>query len=111
MAQEHGINAKLTTRFIKLFAAGMLLEHLPTVVSGSLLGKALQYLSGQWPKLIRYVENGAWPISNNLCESAIRPFVASAHASANLYSLVETCKANPLISSLQAPPYLPERRH
>ncbi|WP_232448892.1 transposase domain-containing protein, partial [Burkholderia ubonensis] len=62
--------------------------------------------SGQWPKLVRYVANGDWPISNNPCENAIRPFVvgrrgwlfadtvAGAHASANLYSLVETCKAN-----------------
>jgi len=84
----------------------MLLRHLHAVVPGSLLGKALHYLSAQWPKLIRYVDNGAWPIDNNLCENAIRPFVigrrnwlfadtvAGAHASANLYSLVETCKAN-----------------
>lgn len=85
---------------------GMLLAHLHVVVPNSLLGKALHYLSAQWPKLTRYVENGAWPIDNNLCENAIRPFVvgrrnwlfadtvAGAHASANLYSLVETCKAN-----------------
>ncbi len=53
----------------------MLLNHLHTVLPGSLLGKALHYLSAQWPKLIRYVENGAWPIDNNLCENAIRPFV------------------------------------
>ncbi|WP_373419927.1 IS66 family transposase [Burkholderia glumae] len=84
----------------------MLIEHLPGVVPSSLLGKALQYMNGQWPKLVRYVENGNWPISNNLCENAIRPFVvgrkgwlfsdtvAGAQASANLYSLVETCKAN-----------------
>ena len=84
----------------------MLLKHLHTVVPCSLLGKALHYLSAQWPKLIRYVENGAWPIDNNLCENAIRPFVvgrrnwlfadtvAGAHASANLYSIIETCKAN-----------------
>lgn len=84
----------------------MLLKHLHAVVPGSLLGKALHYLSAQWPKLSRYVENGAWPIDNNLCENAIRPFVvgrrnwlfadtvAGANASANLYSLVETCKAN-----------------
>lgn len=84
----------------------MMLEHLPTVVPSSLLGKALQYMSGQWHKLVRYVERGNWPISNNLCENAIRPFVvgrkawlfadtvAGAQASANLYSLVETCKAN-----------------
>ncbi|KVE27411.1 hypothetical protein WS67_11590 [Burkholderia singularis] len=84
----------------------MLVAHLPSVVPSSLLGKALQYMSGQWPKLVRYVENGNWPISNNLCENAIRPFVggrkgwlfsdtvAGAQASANLYSLVETCKTN-----------------
>ncbi|MBB3005087.1 transposase [Paraburkholderia tropica] len=28
----------------------MLIEHLPGVVPSSLLGKALQYMSGQWPK-------------------------------------------------------------
>jgi transposase len=85
---------------------GMLLQHLYAVTPGSLLGKALHYLSSQWPKLIRFVDNGAWPIDNNLCENAIRPFVvgrrnwlfcdtvAGAQASANLYSLIETCKAN-----------------
>jgi len=83
-----------------------MLEQLPAVVPKSLLGKALNYLRGQWPKLVRYVENGDWPISNNACENAIRPFcvgrrswlfsdtVAGANASANLYTLVETCKAN-----------------
>lgn len=84
----------------------MLLTHLHAVVPGSLLGKALHYLSSQWRKLVRYVEHGAWPIDNNLCENAIRPFVvgrrnwlfsdtiSGANASANLYSLIETCKAN-----------------
>jgi hypothetical protein len=82
------------------------LEQRPGVVPQSLLGKALTYLHGQWPKLIRYVENGNWPISNNPRENSIRPFVvarksflfadtvAGAHASANLYSLVESAKAN-----------------
>jgi transposase len=85
---------------------GLLLQHLHGVIPGSLLGKALHYLSSQWPKLTRFIENGAWPIDNNLCENAIRPFVvgrrnwlfcdtvAGARASANLYSLIETCKAN-----------------
>jgi len=84
----------------------LLLRHLHTVTPGSLLGKALHYMAGQWPKLVRYVDNGAWPIDNNLCENAIRPFcvgrrnwlftdtVGGANASANLYSLIETCKAN-----------------
>jgi hypothetical protein len=84
----------------------LLHRHLYAVAPNSLLGKALHYMEGQWPKLIRYVDNGAWPIDNNLCENAIRPFVVGrrnwlfadtvggAHASANLYSLIETCKAN-----------------
>ena len=80
--------------------------HLHTVVPGSALGKALHYFSSQWSKLIRYVEDGRYPIDNNACENSIRPFVVGrkgwlfsdtvdgANASANLYSLVQTCKAN-----------------
>ena len=84
----------------------LLQTHLRAVVPGSLLGKALHYLSSQWPKLVRYVTDGNYPIDNNPCENAIRPFVvgrrnwlfadtvAGANASANLYSLLQTCKAN-----------------
>ena len=84
----------------------LMTEQSPGVVPNSLLGKALTYLRGQWPKLIRYIENGNWPISNNACENSIRPFcvgrrswlfadtVAGANASANLYSIVETCRAH-----------------
>jgi transposase len=84
----------------------LLTEQSPGVVPNSLLGKALTYLRGQWPKLIRYTENGNWPISNNACENSIRPFcvgrrswlfadtVAGANASANIYSIVETCRAH-----------------
>jgi transposase len=84
----------------------LLLTYQPIVTPNSKLGRALAYLRGQWPKLARYVENGHWPIDNNLCENAIRPFVigrkgwlfadtvGGATASANLYSIIETCKAN-----------------
>lgn len=84
----------------------LMIGQSPGVVPKSLLGKGLTYLRAQWPKLIRYVENGSWPVSNNPCENAIRPFcvgrrgwlfsdtVDGAHASANLYTLVETAKAN-----------------
>jgi len=84
----------------------LLQHHLHSVAPNSLLGKALHYLQGQWAKLVRYVENGAWPIDNNPCENSIRPFVVGrrnwlfsdtvggANASANLYSIIETCKAN-----------------
>lgn len=82
------------------------LEHLHGVLPGSLLGKALHYLTVQWPKLVRYVDDGRYPIDNNACENAIRPFVVGrrnwlfadtvggANASANLYSLLQTCAAN-----------------
>ena len=52
-----------------------------------------------------YALRGAGQIDNNACENAIRPFcvgrrnwlfadtVAGAHASANLYSLLQTCLA------------------
>jgi transposase len=81
---------------------------LPITLPQSPLGKALGYLHRQWPKLIRFLDNGAWPLCNNLAENAIRPFVvgrkawlfadtvAGAQASANLYSLIETAKANGL---------------
>ena len=84
----------------------LLLEHLHGVLPGSLLGKALHYLASQWPKLRRYVDDGRHPIDNNACENAIRPFVIGrrnwlfadtvpgATASANLYSLLQTCIAN-----------------
>jgi transposase len=84
----------------------LLLASIHAVLPGSLLGQALHYLSSQWPKLERYVESGEYPIDNNGCENSIRPFVVGrrnwlfadtvggANASANLYSLLETCKVN-----------------
>jgi transposase len=84
----------------------LLLTHLHSVLPQSLLGRALHYLQGQWPKLTRFVQDGRYPIDNNACENALRPFVigrknwlfadsvAGATASANLYSLIETAKAN-----------------
>ncbi len=74
----------------------------------SAIGKALHYLDRQWPRLVGYLEDGLYPIDNNRAERAIRPFVIGrknwlfsqstqgAKASANLYSLIETAKANEL---------------
>jgi hypothetical protein len=76
------------------------------VLPQSALGKAINYTLTQWPKLIRFLDNDQIPLDNNRCENAIRPFVvgrkawlfadtqAGATASANLYSLIETAKAN-----------------
>lgn len=80
----------------------------PTVAPKTALGKALSYLDHQWPRLIRYLDDGQYPIDNNPVENAIRPFaigrknwmfstsVQGTKASANLYSLIETAKANGL---------------
>lgn len=81
-------------------------ESLPLIPPKSLTGKALSYLDTQWPHLIRFLEDGRLRLDTNLVENAIRPFavgrkawlfsdtVQGAEASANLYSLVETAKAN-----------------
>jgi len=78
----------------------------PQVTAQNALGKAVNYLASNWSRLIRYTEAGYLPIDNNRAERAIRPFVIGrkawlfsdtpkgATASAQLYSLVETAKAN-----------------
>ena len=81
----------------------------PNVLPESLLGKALNYARNQWDKAIRYVDDGRLDIDNNRSERAIKPFVTGrkawlfsqtakgANASATLYSIIETAKANGLI--------------
>jgi len=81
-------------------------ESVGSVPPKSLTGKALGYLDKQWPKLVRYLEDGRLRMDTNLVENAIRPFVVGrknwlfadtvrgAEASANLYTVIETAKAN-----------------
>ncbi len=83
-------------------------EALPQVPPTSATGKALNYLHNEWSKLTRYLDDGRLEIDNNGAENAIRPFVLGrknwlfsasvkgVKASANLYSLIETAKANGL---------------
>ena len=83
-------------------------DSLPLVPPSSATGKALNYLNREWGKLIRYLDDGRIEIDNNGAENAIRPFVVGrknwlfsasvkgVKASANLYSLIETAKANGL---------------
>ena len=83
-------------------------EALPLVSPSSATGKALSYLHNEWSHLIRYLDDGRLEIDNNAAENAIRPFVLGrknwlfsasvkgVKASANLYSLIETAKANNL---------------
>ena len=83
-------------------------DTLPLVPPTSATGKALNYLHREWDKLIHYLDDGRLEIDNNGAENAIRPFVVGrknwlfsasvkgVKASANLYSLIETAKANGL---------------
>ena len=94
------------SRPVMVAMRGWLEGALPRIAPQSLTGKALGYLHGQWPKLLRVLDDGRIPLDTNLVENAIRPFVVGrknwlfsdtvrgAHASANLYSLIETAKAN-----------------
>ncbi|WP_445425236.1 IS66 family transposase [Alishewanella sp. HL-SH06] len=79
-----------------------------SVTKESLLGVAITYSLNQWPKLIRYLDDGRLNIDNNRAERAVKPFVigrkawlfanteTGAEASAAMYSLVETAKINGL---------------
>ena len=71
-----------------------------------LLGKAINYALREWPKLLRYLDSPYLTPDTNAVENSIRPFVIGrrnwlfsgsprgAHASATLYSLIETARAN-----------------
>jgi transposase len=79
-----------------------------TVLNGSALGKAITYAKNQKPYLENYLLDGRCSISNNVAENSIRPFCVGrknwlfadtpkgAEASAAVYSIVETAKANGL---------------
>ena len=78
------------------------------VLPKSAIGKAIQYSLNQWHKLSGYIKSGNINIDNNRAERAIKPFVigrknwmfcntaSGANASAILYSIIETTKANGL---------------
>jgi transposase len=77
-------------------------KNISCVSKGDLTYKAIYYGINQWPKLMRYCEDGRLHISNANAENAIRPFAVGrrrwlfsdtpkgAHASAVHYSMVET---------------------
>lgn len=80
-------------------------KTLHSILPKGLLGKALSYLDKNWEKLTVYTADGRLSIDNKPAENAIRPFVVGrknwlfsgavkgAKSSANLYSLIETAKA------------------
>lgn len=85
-------------------------------VSGSRFAAAVTYAKNQRPVMENYLLDGRLAISNQIAENAIRPFAVGrrnwlfsasaegATASAAIYSLIETAKAN----NLRVRPYLKE---
>lgn len=77
-----------------------------TVLPSCPVGKAIAYTLKRWPYLTTYLEDGRYEIDNNRTERAIKPFVTGrknwlfsncvqgADASARLFSLIETARAN-----------------
>ena len=82
--------------------------NIDKVLAKSKIGRALQYVKNHQFGLMAYLEDGSCEISNNIAENSIRPFTVGrknwlfagspkgAAASATVYSLVETSKANGL---------------
>jgi transposase len=83
-------------------------ESLKVALPKTKIAEALNYAKNRQADLERYLEDGECVISNNPAENSIRPFTigrknwefagspAGADASACVYSLVETAKANGL---------------
>ena len=83
-------------------------EHRAEVTGGSNIGKALDYALNQKRYLMEFLQDPKVPLDNNAAEGAIRPFVIGkknwvmidtvhgASASAIIYSIAETAKANNL---------------
>jgi transposase len=81
-------------------------DALTGVLPKTRIGTAIQYALARKSDLETFLEDGNCAISNNPAENSIRPFTvgrknwlfagspAGAHASACVYSLIETAKAN-----------------
>ena len=86
--------------------ARWLKKNMPKTPPQSLIYKAMFYTHNNWDVLTAYVKDGKLSIDNNVAENAIRPFALGrknwlfcgnekgAKASAIMYSIVETCRAN-----------------
>jgi len=82
--------------------------HVDDVLPKSAVGKAISYTRNEWSRLISYLEDGRLEIDNNGGERSIKPFVigrknwlfcntaSGATASAVIYSLLQSAKANEL---------------
>jgi hypothetical protein len=111
--KEKSIDERFKTRLEK---ANLILEKIKewldanqsTYPPTGLMGKAITYATNQWKYVISYLKDGRIAIDNNFTENRIRPFavgrknwlfsdsVAGAKASAMIYSILQTARANGL---------------
>ena len=81
-------------------------QYATVFVKQGLMNKAIRYARNNWPKFTAFLDHPELPLDNNPIERTIRPFTVGrrnwlfsgsprgAAASAFLYSLIETAKAN-----------------
>lgn len=107
-AERYQIRQEKSVPLLKQFET-WLIKSEQQVLPKTKLGEAITYCLNQWEKLQRYTLDGRLNIDNNRAERAIKPFVIGrkawlfsqtangANASAVLYSIIETAKANDLV--------------
>ena len=107
LTPEERFNKRLELEKPILEAFWCWLENL-NVLKGSALAKAVTYATNQKKYMENYLLDGRCTLSNNAAENAIRPFTVGrknwlfadtpkgATASAAVYSIIETAKANGL---------------
>ncbi|MBX3724473.1 MAG: IS66 family transposase [Xanthomonadales bacterium] len=85
-----------------------LLDLSGKALGGSALSKAVHHALGRWPALVRFLDDGDYPLDNNPVENAIRPIAigrknwlfagsdSAGQRAAAIMSLLATAKANGL---------------
>lgn len=103
--ERYAIRQSETKPLLKAFKT-WLETSVTQVPPKSKLGMAISYSLNQWSKLKRFIDDGRLSADNNRAERSVRPFTVGrnnwlfskthngARASAVLYSLIETAKAN-----------------
>jgi len=108
-AEEKYLARQEKSKFIIDKLTSWVIDNKDKVPPKTKLGEAMTYWCNQEYKLITYLKDGRINIDNNRAERAVKPFVIGrknwlfsnsergATASAILYSIIETAKANGLL--------------
>lgn len=105
--ERHMLRLEQSKSVLDAFQAWLKMKK-KQVLPKSALGQAISYSLNQWEKVAHFLLDGRLEISNNRGERAMKPFVIGrknflfsntpkgATASAIIYSVIETAKANQL---------------